>query len=65
MTLQVTPQPPATHEGLTQAVQARLQTLLTQLESGTTLPAWGDDDTCRYCDMDGLCRRQAWTEETR
>lgn len=48
---------------LTQAVQERLQTLLTQLESGSTLPAWGDDDTCRYCDMDGLCRRQAWKED--
>ena len=47
---------------LTQAVQQRLKTLLEQLESGTPLPAWGDDKTCQYCDMEGLCRKQAWPE---
>jgi ATP-dependent helicase/nuclease subunit B len=32
------------------------------MEAGAALPAWGDTDTCRYCDMDGLCRKQAWQE---
>jgi ATP-dependent helicase/nuclease subunit B len=47
---------------LTQAVHARLVTLLEQLATGAELPAWGDDDTCAHCDMDGLCRKQAWPE---
>jgi ATP-dependent helicase/nuclease subunit B len=47
---------------LTQAVRARLVTLLEQLAAGAGLPAWGDDGTCAHCEMDGLCRRQAWPE---
>jgi len=43
-------------------VQARLVTVLEAIAAGTPLPAWGDADTCRHCDMDGLCRRQAWPE---
>jgi ATP-dependent helicase/nuclease subunit B len=47
---------------LTQAVEARLVALLEAIAAGTALPAWGDSQTCRHCDMDGLCRRQAWPE---
>jgi ATP-dependent helicase/nuclease subunit B len=46
--------------GLSQAVLVRLETVLQEIAAGTPLPAWGDEDTCRYCEMDGLCRRQAW-----
>jgi ATP-dependent helicase/nuclease subunit B len=49
-------------EQLAVAVQERLATLLADMEAGAALPAWGDTDTCRYCDMDGLCRKQAWQE---
>lgn len=43
-------------------VEARLATVLDAIAGGAPLPAWGDAETCHYCDMDGLCRRQAWPE---
>jgi ATP-dependent helicase/nuclease subunit B len=36
--------------------------MLDEITAGTPLPAWGDEDTCRYCEMDGLCRKQAWPD---
>jgi ATP-dependent helicase/nuclease subunit B len=41
----------------------RLVTIIGNLESGKPLPAWGDSTVCRYCDMDGLCRKQSWVTE--
>jgi ATP-dependent helicase/nuclease subunit B len=45
---------------LAPAVLARLDEVLAAIERGTPLPAWGDADTCRVCEMDGLCRKPAW-----
>lgn len=45
---------------LIQAQSERLNLLFTQLQNGETLPAWGDAKSCRYCDMDGICRQDAW-----
>ncbi|MGB5338398.1 MAG: PD-(D/E)XK nuclease family protein, partial [Gammaproteobacteria bacterium] len=45
------------------AVRERALELLAAIEAGTPLPAWGDPKTCRYCEMDGVCRQQAWQEE--
>ena len=25
---------------------------------------WGDADSCRWCEMDGLCRQQTWLDDT-
>ena len=47
---------------LTDGVLERLETVLDEITDGTPLPAWGDADTCRHCEMDGLCRRQAWPD---
>ncbi|MBU1192960.1 MAG: PD-(D/E)XK nuclease family protein [Gammaproteobacteria bacterium] len=47
---------------LRDAVGTRLAELQTAVAEGQPLPAWGDPDTCRYCPMDGLCRRAAWEE---
>jgi len=44
-------------------VKQRLVTLLDEIETGTALPAWGDMKTCGYCEMSGLCRKQAWLDE--
>ena len=44
------------------AVKARLVTVLGEIEAGAALPAWGDVDTCKYCEMSGLCRQQAWSD---
>ena len=48
---------------LASAVKQRLVTVLAELESGAALPAWGDMKTCGYCEMSGLCRKQAWLED--
>lgn len=45
---------------LGEAVGERLQTLVNQIEAGQGLPAWGDTDTCNYCDMALLCRKPVW-----
>ncbi len=41
--------------------RARLKQLMAEISEGKSLPAWGDEATCGYCDMQGLCRKQAWT----
>jgi ATP-dependent helicase/nuclease subunit B len=38
----------------------RLDLLVNQILAGAPLPAWGDEKTCAYCQMSGLCRRDAW-----
>ena len=48
---------------LSVAVQQRLVTVFTEIEDGAGLPAWGDMKTCGYCEMSGLCRKQAWQDE--
>jgi len=45
---------------LTQDIGARLNLLVDQITTGTPLPAWGDEMTCEYCQMSGICRREAW-----
>ncbi len=40
--------------------RVRLKQLMTEISQGKPLPAWGDEATCGYCDMQGLCRKQAW-----
>ncbi|HHO68372.1 MAG TPA: DNA helicase [Gammaproteobacteria bacterium] len=44
-------------------VADRLRTLVAGLSEGAALPAWGDDDTCAWCEFSGLCRRNAWHGE--
>ncbi len=40
--------------------QKRLTDLVEAMHQGTPLPAWGDQKTCQYCTMQGLCRKQIW-----
>ena len=49
------------HE-LSQGVANRLTQITQQIEQGHGLPAWGDTNSCRYCEMKLLCRRQAWDD---
>ncbi|MGI9301701.1 MAG: PD-(D/E)XK nuclease family protein [Gammaproteobacteria bacterium] len=42
------------------ATTQRLIALAAAIEGGAPLPAWGDTQTCKYCDVDVICRRQAW-----
>jgi len=48
---------------LAAAVKQRLIAVLGEIEAGAALPAWGDTRTCGYCEMSGLCRKQAWLDE--
>ena len=50
---------------LANGVKKRLIEVLAAIEAGAPLPAWGDVATCRYCEMDGLCRQQAWLDDSR
>jgi ATP-dependent helicase/nuclease subunit B len=43
-------------------VKDRLLALQAALGQTTALPAWGDDQVCTYCDVQGLCRKQMWLE---
>jgi ATP-dependent helicase/nuclease subunit B len=43
------------------AVLERLMFLTQQLNEETPLPAWGDEEACRFCEMESLCRREMWT----
>ena len=47
---------------LAEGVKQRLIDVLAAIEAGASLPAWGDAPTCRYCEMDGICRQQAWLD---
>ncbi len=44
------------------AVRGRLMSMLASLQTGTTLTAWGDDDVCRLCAVEGVCRKQMWLD---
>ena len=45
---------------LTHEVRDRLLNTIDMLQKGQPLPAWGDERTCSYCDLIGLCRKKVW-----
>jgi len=47
---------------LMQAEYERIQEIFNELYSQAPLPAWGDEQTCSHCDVEGLCRKQSWQE---
>jgi ATP-dependent helicase/nuclease subunit B len=49
-------------ELLSQQNRRRLEHIVADIDAGAPLPAWGDDWTCRYWAMDGICRKQAWSD---
>lgn len=42
----------------------RLASLLEQIAAGAPLPAWGDENTCSYCVLHGVCRKDTWPAST-
>lgn len=42
---------------LKQQVAQRLDQIMEAMHKGEELPAWGDDQSCRYCLMQSLCRK--------
>ena len=51
-----------TLETLKDDIAERLDLLVNQIQTGAPMPAWGDEKTCGYCQMSGLCRRDVWQE---
>ena len=47
---------------LAQTVRERLEGMVERLRSGAEMPAWGDEDACRHCDMSVVCRHEAWRD---
>ncbi len=41
-------------------IDQRLREVLEAIRDGTGLPAWGEEQACRHCDADVLCRRDFW-----
>ena len=39
----------------------RLAEIIDDMNKGKQLTAWGDEGTCKYCNINRLCRKQAWT----
>ncbi|NOX75411.1 MAG: DNA helicase [Gammaproteobacteria bacterium] len=48
---------------LTLQVGQRLSELFSAMNNGTPVTAWGDEKTCRWCQMSGICRRETWPAE--
>ena len=44
------------------ALQQRLIALDDSLQQQAGLPAQGDDNTCQWCEFDGICRRDMWQQ---
>ena len=38
----------------------RLANIINDMSNGKSLVAWGDESTCQYCNINRLCRKQAW-----
>ncbi len=47
---------------LVQNTATRLELLVNQITAETPMPAWGDEVTCEYCQMSGICRRETWRD---
>ena len=50
-------------ERLKRDIHQRLVNVWQAAREGSPLPAWGDPATCERCDMDGVCRREAWSRQ--
>ena len=47
-------------ESISLKISERLGQLINEMSDGKSLTAWGDEETCQYCNISRLCRKQAW-----
>ncbi|MCK5387603.1 MAG: PD-(D/E)XK nuclease family protein, partial [Gammaproteobacteria bacterium] len=47
-------------ETISQQIGDRLTQIIDEMSDGKALTAWGDESTCQYCNINRLCRKQAW-----
>ncbi len=59
-----TPLEKDTLDKLSQQVGSRLAELITGIQSGAPMTAWGDEKTCNWCQMSGVCRRESWVDSS-
>ena len=45
---------------LSKNIGYRLTKLIDEMMEGKPLTAWGDEKTCQYCNINRICRKQAW-----
>ena len=48
-------------ESISQQIGERLGQIIKEMNDGKKLTAWGDEETCQYCNINRLCRKQAWS----
>lgn len=48
-------------ETISHKIGDRLAQIIDEMNTGKTLTAWGDEKTCQYCNINRLCRKQAWS----
>lgn len=53
--------PPQDLQELAQANIERLKEVFAQMHNGAAMPAHGVEETCVYCEMRGLCRKNDWS----
>ncbi|CAG0124913.1 hypothetical protein RHDC2_00758 [Rhodocyclaceae bacterium] len=53
--------PPQDLPQLAQANIVRLLEMFGQMRAGATMPAYGVEEACAYCEMRGLCRKAEWS----
>ena len=47
-------------ETISHKISQRLADIIEEITNGKELTAWGDDATCQYCNINRVCRKQAW-----
>ena len=47
-------------ETISHKISERLAEIIHEISNGKELTAWGDDTACQYCNMNRVCRKQAW-----
>ena len=52
-----------TLSNLTHLAGQRLIEIISDLENGKSMKAWGDQNACDWCQMSGVCRRESWLED--
>ena len=50
-------------ETISHQIGQRLAMIIEEMRDGKELTAWGDEATCQYCNINRLCRKQAWNLE--
>ena len=48
-------------ETISHKISERLAEIIDDMSKGKELTAWGEESICQYCNMNRICRKQAWS----